>query len=130
MVDDAQFKELEGKFNNLYKYCEREFQFVSCLEKGIDAFEIASNYLTDDELKAISGIFGCVISIIDQWENEANKEEKIKNILEHIELLSDQEKKEVINTFLLSLSKFTPSASEQIDPADHLGLVIYLIKRT
>ena len=109
MVDDTQFKELEDKFNNLYKYCEREFQFVSCLEKGIDAFEIASNYLTDRELKAIGGIFECIIDIIDKWGDEANKEEKSKTMLEHMESLSDPEKKEVINTFLLGLREFTPT---------------------
>jgi hypothetical protein len=79
--------------------------------KGLDAFELASNYLTDRELKAIRGLFESIIDIIDQWGDEAKNEEKFKKMLEHLKLLSDPEKKELINTFLLNLSQLSPAPS-------------------
>jgi hypothetical protein len=119
MMDDTQFKDLEDRFSSLYKYCEREFQFASCLEKGISAFEIASNLLTDKELNAIHAIFECLIDIIDQGDNNAHKEE----LLEHINLLSDPEKKEVIKAFLSSLSKLTPTPSVRDRSANMMTIV-------
>jgi hypothetical protein len=101
MVTDEEWETLTNSYI-------RYFQFAKSLEKGIHAYNLAVDYLTNKELDDISKLLSC---IADQWADKITDEEKdasMNSLKTIIKELGESERKDRIRDIFDSLSQIPP----------------------
>jgi hypothetical protein len=104
MVTDEEWKTLTNSYI-------RYFQFAKSLEKGIHAYNQAVDYLTNEELDAISKLLGCIADqLVDATDEE--REASMNSLRTIIKELRESEQKDKIWEIFDSLRQIPPDETE------------------